>query len=234
MLNLSTCAAQDLNEAQYSLFVKLQQQASKIPLHKSKLERIVLVGDPLQVVCRMYYWSLSRNLFNNVPHQAINSFRGAGSSIFSSRGNVSSATLKLTSSHRFGGNIAEDVTSFLDCAYGGRWNDARPEAPLIGKGSPSGGVLSSRARGEALELASCGNTLIVTRSNIGIIKEALRVCEEFGTGSRRKEMAVVLPGEKRTIINELDKIIKLVHLLIGVIETLKIGNDFVTFDEYKM
>ena len=129
-------------------------------------------------------------------------------------------------SHRFGGRIAEDVTGFLKTIY-----RAQGEAimPLIGAGDNSGRVLTSHARSELISASCNSNTLIITCTNIGIVREAMVVCDELLTAGERKRIALV-KGPKLKETSEQVK--NLVRLQLGLIPTYKIyGHAFADVGE---
>jgi hypothetical protein len=129
--------------------------------------------------------------------QSINGFRGAGNSVFTGENNVSDSTLPLTISHRFGASIAEKVTESLRTIYRGLGSID----PLIGVNENSGLVLCSRTRDELIGASYKGNTVIITCSNIGMIREALNVCTQLQSMGITKTIALV-KGPKLDVIFE--------------------------------
>ena len=68
-------------------------------------------------------------------------------------------------------------------------------APLVGLG-PVGKVFISKARDEFLEASSNGDTIILSRTNANVLREAIQLCAHF---EGRKKIAVVKANLESTI-----------------------------------
>lgn len=192
---------------------------------------IILLGDPFQVsaIChslRPRNIHLLQYTCVSVRNQSINSFRGAGNSVYTSENNVSDFTLPLTISHRFGAIIAEVVTRFLRTIYR---DELGPVNALLGANTNPGRVLCSSARDDLIRASRDGNTIIMTRTNNGIIREAVEICTQLQDAGVHKQIALV----KGPILDKtFERIKSLFQLRLRLSSTLKLkSRTFNAFEE---
>lgn len=86
--------------------------------------------------------------------------------------------------------------------------------PLIGAGNNSGRVLTSHARSELIGASCNSNTLIITCSNIGIVREAMIVCAQLLAAGKSKSIALV-KGPKLKETSEQIKSLVRCQLVLG-------------------